>query len=195
MSSLYEQNPSLLLENPEIAEEFKKIMVYKKFPKGSLLCKAGTICNHLYIINSGITRMFYFKEDKDVTVHFCTEKDSASVFESYVKRKKSKFNIEALEDVEAMELSFFDIENLLIENPKFERFIRLFVQQLHVNLIERINDLHFHNARERYEKLFAKKPELFQRVPLKHLASYLNITPETLSRIRGNTTNGNRVIL
>ncbi|MEP0266757.1 Crp/Fnr family transcriptional regulator [Dokdonia sp.] len=185
MSSLYEQNPSLLLENSEIAEGFKKIMVYKKFTKGHLLCETGNICDHLYIIISGITRMFYYKENKDITVHFCTEQETASVFESYVKREKSKFNIEALEDVEAMEISFFDIENVLIKNPKFERFGRLFVQQLHLNLIERINDLHFHNAKERYEKLLERKPYLFQRVPLKHLASYLNITPETLSRIRG----------
>ncbi len=186
MNSLYDQSPLLLLKNQELAQELKKLMVCKKFPKGSLLCQTGTICNELYIINSGITRMFYFKEAKDVTVHFCMEQDSASVFESYVKNEKSKFNIEALEDVEAMQISFLAIENLLQKKPKFERNIRLFVQHLHVNLIERINDLHFHNAKERYEKLFDRNPDLFQRVPLKHLASYLNITPETLSRIRAN---------
>lgn len=183
--SEYQENPLLLLENPEIASAFQEIAVYKEYPKNHLLCETGTICNHFYIIISGITRMFYYKEGKDVTVHFCTEQETASVFESYVKQEKSKFNIETLEPVKAYVVSFQDFEYVFSKNCKLERHIRLFVQQLHVNLIERINDLHFHNATERYEKLLSKKPELFQRVTLKQLASYLNITPETLSRIRG----------
>ncbi len=184
MNSKYYSNPSLLLENSEIAEAFNDIMTYKKFPKHHLLCETGKVCKNMYIIQSGITRMFYYKEDKDVTVHFCTEQETASVFESYVKNEKSKFNIEALEELEVMEIAFTDLENLFSRSPEFERFGRLFVQQLHINLIERINDLHFHNAKERYDKLLTKKPHLFQRVSQKHLASYLNITPETLSRIR-----------
>ncbi|GAA3517825.1 Crp/Fnr family transcriptional regulator [Aquimarina addita] len=183
--SAYQENPSLLFQNPEIESAFKEIAVYKEYPKNYLLCKTGVVCNHFYIIISGMTRMFYYKEGKDITVHFCIEQETASVFESLVKREKSKFNIETLEPVKAYEVSFKDFEDLVSKNCKFERFGRLFVQQLHINLIERINDLHFHNATERYESLFDKKPELFQRASLGQLASYLNITPETLSRIRG----------
>lgn len=183
---VYHKNPALLLQNPEIAAAFQEIAIRKKFSKNHLLCRTGTVCNHFYIIISGITRMFYFKEGKDITVHFCTEQETACVFESFVKREKSKFNIIAVEDIDVYEISYLDFENLLGKNYKFERFGRLFIQQLHINLIERINDLHFHSSKERYEKLFSRRPELFQRVSLKHLATYLNITPETLSRIRAN---------
>lgn len=180
------QNMSLLLENQDIAEALENIMSYQKYPKHHILCKAGSVCNHFYIIISGIARVFYYNEDKDITVHFSMEQESITAIDSFVQRKESKYNVEALEDLEVMAVSYQDLENLFEKHPKHERFGRLFMQHIYIELCERIDDLQLNNAMERYNNLLSNKPALFQRVPLKHLASFLSITPETLSRIRGN---------
>ncbi len=183
---IYEENHALLFQNPEVASAITEIAIYNEYPKKHLLCKEGTVCDSFYIITSGITRMFYNKEGMDVTIHFSTENEAAGVYESFAKRNKSKFSIETLEPVIAYKITYDNFNKLLNENAKVERYFRFFIQKLHINLIERINDSYFYNAKERYEKFFSQKPELFQKVPLKYIASYLNITPETLSRIRNN---------
>ena len=185
MKSFFEKNASLLLETPELAEAFQSIMSFESFPKHAILHEAGKICNHMFIINSGIARVFYYKEDKDITVHFSAEQESITTIDSFIQRKKSKYNIEALEDLEVLKISHSDLENLFDKNPKFDRFGRLFLQQIYMDLVERIDDLQLHSAQERYDILLQKKPYLFQRVASKHIASFLSITPETLSRIRG----------
>ena len=183
--SFFEQNASLLLKNPELSEAFQGIMKYEKYPKNHILHKAGNICNHFYILISGVARVHYYKEDKDITVHFSLEQESITAIDSFIQSKKSKYNIELIEDTEVFAISKKDLENLFNEHPKYERFGRLFLQQIYIELVERIDDLQFHTANDRYENLLLKKPELFQRVPLKHIASFLGVTPETLSRIRG----------
>ena len=185
MNSFFEQNATLLLENPELAEAFQGKMKFQKFPTHALLHEAGKICSEMHLIISGISRVFYFKEDKDITCHFAAEQETITTIDSFIQRKKSKYNIEALEDLKVLKISHSDLENVFKSNPKYERFGRLFLQQIYIDLVERIDDLQLHTAQERYETLFAKKPYLFQRVTSKHIASFLGITPETLSRIRG----------
>lgn len=185
MNTFLEQNSALLLETPELAEAFQNIMVFEKYSKHHILHEAGSVCNHFYIITSGIARVFYYKEDKDITVHFSAEQESITTIDSFIQRKKSKYNIEALEDLEVLKISHSDLENLFDLNPKFERFGRLFLQQIYMDLVERIDDLQLHTAQERYQILLEKKPYLFQRVASKHIASFLGMTPETFSRIRG----------
>ena len=184
MNSFLEQNASLLLENPELAEAFQNIMEFEKYPKHHILHEAGRICNHMYIITSGAARVFYYKEEKDITVHISVEQESITTIDSFIQRKKSKYNIEALEDLEVLKISHSDLENLFESNPKFERFGRLFLQQIYIDLVERIDDLQLHTAQERYEILLNKKPYLFNRISAKHIASFLGMTPETFCRIR-----------
>lgn len=185
MLSFFENNPKLLLENPDLAEAFQEISEYKSFKKGELLHSTNSVCNHFFIILSGIARVFYFKEDKDVTAHIAQEQESITAIDSFIQRKKSKYSVEALEDLDVVMISRKNLEILFAKEPKFERFGRLFLEQIYIDLVERIIDIQMHTSQERYNNLLEKKPKLFQRVPAKHLASFLGMTAETFSRIRG----------
>lgn len=184
MNATFGQNASFLLNNSDFTEALREIMEYKRYSKHELLHESGKVCNHFYIIISGIARVFYYKEEKDITVHFSAEQESITTIDSFIQRKKSKYTIEALEELEVFAVSHSDLENLFESNPKYERFGRLFLQQIYIDLVERIDDLQLHSAFERYQILLEKKPYLFQRVSSKHIASFLGMTAETFSRIR-----------
>lgn len=174
-----------MLENPKLIADFQNIMTFEKFPKHHIIHEAGKICNKIYMITSGIARVFYYKEDKDVTCHFAAEQESITAVDSYIQRKKSKYSIEALEDLEVMVIEYDAMKSLFQKKPTYEHFGRLFLQHAYIDLVERLDDLQLHTAHERYETLLIKKSSLFQRVASKHIASFLGMTPETLSRIRG----------
>ena len=185
MITFFEQNASLFSQYPDILEDFQSIMSLEKFPKHHILHTEGFICDHLYVIISGIARVFYYKDGNDVSCHFAAEQETITAIDSFVQRKKSKYNIEALEDMEVFKVSFEDLENLFLKHPEYERFGRLFMQQNYVELAERIDHLQIKTAQERYQNLLETKPHYLNRIPLKHIATFLNVTPETLSRIRG----------
>lgn len=168
-----------------LISDFRNITTTNTFPKHHLLHQEGAICNHLYFIEKGVARSFYHKEGKDITAHFAVENGGITAIDSFIQRKKSRYNIEILEDAIVHTLSHQDIQVLLDQNPPYEKFVRLFLEQIYVDLAERVEDLLFYNAKERYDNLMLKSPSLHQRVNLGHIASYIGVTQETLSRIRG----------
>ena len=185
MESFFEQHASFFLETPELMQDFQSIMTFEKYPKHHLLHEEGFICDHLYFIVSGIARVFYYKNGKDITCYFSTEQETITAIDSFIQRKKSKYNVEALEDLEVYKISHSDLEDLFQKHPEYERFGRLFMQQAYIELVERIDDIQLQTAHDRYHTLLQKKPELFQRVSSKNIATFLGMTPETFSRVRG----------
>lgn len=173
-------------ELTDLFSDFEKVMKKETFQKNHLLHKEHSVCNNLYLIENGIARSFYHKDGKDITAHFATEGGTITAIDSFIQRKRSRYNIELLEKSEVIIISYQDIQKLLIEKPKYEKLIRIFLEQIYIDLAERIEDLLFHSAKERYEKITTNFPDLLQRVHLKHIASYIGITQETLSRIRSN---------
>ena len=168
----------------ELLTDFQKLMKKESFSKKDLLHKEGTICNHLFLIEKGIARSFYYKDGKDITAHFAVENGTITAIDSFIQRKNSRYNIELLEDSEIISISHQDMHALLQEKPQYEKYIRIFLEQIYIDLAERIEDLLFHTAKERYDKLVENTPGLLQRVNLMHIASFIGITQETLSRIR-----------
>ena len=168
----------------DFSEDFGKLMTFQELPTKHLLHCEGTICNHFYILHKGLARAFYYKDDKDITAHFAIENTTITAIDSFIQRKKSRYNIELLENTSLSYINYEDWKKLLEDKPHYEKYARIFLENIYIDIAERIEDLLFHSAKERYEKLLRKFPSLQQRVNLGHIASYIGITQETLSRIR-----------
>lgn len=165
-------------------QAFESIMHSMKCSKYDRLHIEGKVCNHLFLIKKGIARAFYYKDGQDITAHFAPEGTMITAIDSFIQRKRSRYNIELLESAEIVSISHKDLHDLLAREPEHEKLVRLYLQDIYVELQQRLEDILFHTAKERYEKLIEKNPNLLQRVNLGYIASYLGVTQETLSRIR-----------
>jgi CRP-like cAMP-binding protein len=175
-------DPTVLSEKSKDA--FLAMMRREEHEKGHVLVKPGTICNEMFFIEKGLTRTFYYKDDKDITDWFSTENTIACSILSFFRRIPDRRGIELLENSTLWSLHHDDLENLCKEHHEIERFTRGVITYGLLLVQERFDDLHFATAAERYRKLLHQQPSILQRAPLGMIASYLGITQETLSRIR-----------
>ncbi len=151
--------------------------------KRELLEDFGSTSKILYFIKSGTARTFYYKDGTDVTEYFALEGDLVTRVKSMLTQEPSLKAIEMIEEGEVIminTLSFFDLFDAF---PNIERLYRILLQNAYIETVDRLESIQFKSARERYEALI-NEDDLIQKVPLKYLASYLGITPESLSRIR-----------
>ena len=168
----------------EFFDDFSQLMNNAEFPSKHILHQEGEICDKLFIIHQGLVRAFYYKDGKDITAHFAIENTSITAIDSFIQNKKSKYTIEVLENTNLSWVTHKEWYELLSNKPHYEKYARLFLENIYIDIAERIEDLLFYTAKERYEKIAIKFPSLLQRVNLGHIASYIGITQETLSRIR-----------
>ena len=162
------------------------------FKKGQTIHNIGDVCNRLYFINSGLARAYMINQDgKDYTwCIFFNDKNSdmSNLFvvdyESFVNKKESRLSIEALEDCELVYLSRDNL-NFLYDNFKIgEHFGRLMSQEAYSILHNRMIDMQLKSAKERFEDFMRDTPYLLDKVPQYHIASYLGMTPQYLSRLK-----------
>ena len=174
--------------SPLSEDEEKQIVdlcVCRKYSKGDLLQPIGHTCRTYYFLLSGIARIFYFKNETDITEHFAFENNFVVRFESLYTGRPSSKAIELLESSEVLSINALGLNKLFDSSPRIERVFRKIGEAAHVSTINRIESLQFHTAEERYNALLEEQPDVVLRVPQKFIASYLGITPVSLSRIRG----------
>jgi CRP-like cAMP-binding protein len=156
----------------------------KKVRKKDFLLNYGETCKHIYFINEGFLRIFYYKNSKDITEWFAKEKHFCFSISSYFEEIPSKLIIEALEDSEILAISKVGFEKLRRTNLDVAN---LFIELISGSLIGsqiRMDSIQFETAEQRYTNLLKDQPEILKVVPLQYVATYLGITKETLSRIR-----------
>lgn len=174
---------------PFTEEEYKLIEPYFKMitlKKNEILLDEGQICNTFFIVESGLLRNYYNNNGLDVNFSFTMENHFTTNFEAYVNREPSKIIIQAMEKSTVWEVNTRAYPKVPGSSSAFSTFIRrLALRTLMVNE-EHHNMMRMHAPADRYQYIVDKKPELIQKIPLGHLASYLGITRETLSRIRNN---------
>lgn len=173
----------------DITEEHEAIILsafeLSTIKKKKDLLVSGQTCQYLYFITRGCLRSFYI-DSKGMEHIYQIRMDNnwISDLESFFSKAPSKYNIETLEDSQLLRISHEGLEQLLKDIPQLERYFRILFQKAYVNALSRLNATMWETAMDRYNEMLKEHPEVFQRVPLVYIASYLGITPESLSRIR-----------
>jgi len=156
-----------------------------EMPKGTKILRQGQTCKKLFYLEKGLGRSYYYNEKgKDVTVWFFSDDNIMVSVESFFQQKPSLYDMELLENSSLHYITYQDLQNLFDQYHSIERFGRLLAIQLLTDVVEKLNAIQFQTAKERYHFLIQKYPDIAYRAPLGHIASYLGITQETLSRIR-----------
>ena len=157
----------------------------KMLKKNEFFLTEGQICNFVGFINHG-TLIYYktLENGTEITTDFAFEQDWVTNNLSRLNNSPSKINIKAIEKTELLVLEQDILMDLYNRIPKIERLGRLLMEQAYLRIVQQNMDLQVFAAKERYGNLLNKYPEIFQRVPLYHIANYLGIAPKSLSRIR-----------
>jgi CRP-like cAMP-binding protein len=175
-----------LLKNIEQEKAEIIISLFKKMSvkKNTILLMEGQICRHNYIVENGLARKYFSYLDKEITTEIYLKGDIAHSFESFTKQTKSDECIVACTELEILCIDF----NKYTEAKKSYSWLieldLMFVEQYAIQLERKLKEQITLNAAERYEKILLNYPKIIQEVPLKIIASYLNVTVERLSRIR-----------
>lgn len=152
--------------------------------KGTVLFKIGEVASDAFFMVSGMARTYYYKEDKEITNNLCPENRVFISASSFYTGNPSYETSELLEDSEMIVIPREIMEKLCLEFLELKFMIRKLVETFYVILDQRTYFLHMKSAHERYQFLLQTNPDFFQRVPLRHIASFLGMTQETLSRLR-----------
>ncbi len=150
----------------------------------TIIVEEHQLADTLYYISTGCFRAYYLKDDKDITDWFAFEEEFISSLNSYFKNIPSPHFIEALEPTAYLELKRADVIALTEKHRCFETLALKSAQHFMLVLQNRIVALQFETAQVKYDTLVKSRPDILNRVPLTHIASYLGVTLETLSRIR-----------
>ncbi|MCP4439615.1 MAG: Crp/Fnr family transcriptional regulator [Aureispira sp.] len=164
---------------------FLSISKREEHPKNIQLLQAGRTCRKLYFIEKGILRFYYYNDaGKDITHWFRFENSFITELDSFLNKTESSYYIETLEETVVYSISLEGFYKLSSLFPETEKIWNLALVQFLLELGEKVKDLQFRDAPTRYSNLIEKHPDILQRVALGHIASYLGITQQSLSRIR-----------
>lgn len=173
--SLTQEEVTLFLSKTETS-------VYKA---KSILLSPGQIADCIYYVNSGVLRSFNINDNIiEHVLHFACEDWWMGDMYSYISGKPGNLFIEVLETAELVCISKENQQELYVKIPKLERFFRILAENSLVTHQERLMDNLSLSAEERFEKFYHKYPGLMQKVPQKHIASYIGVTPEFFSKMK-----------
>lgn len=168
----------------EELDVLESLLVPIKYGKGEIILQEGEVCRNISYIERGLIRQFYFKNGKEMTEHLGVERTIFMCIESLFKEEPTRLQVEALEPTLVYALPKARLEAAAMRNVNIQMLYRkileesLIQSQIHADLVR------FESAPNRYKRLCELNPQVVLRAPLTYIANYLQMTPETLSRIR-----------
>ena len=168
------------VELEDITNKFKSKVV----KKNNYLLRQGDTCKDLVFVQKGCLRLYYLKDDIEVSVWFAFQQSSAIEIYSFISENPSDYFLQAIEDSEVLYLPKTELNELYQYQPKMQEMMRNFWEAVLLDLINRFTALEKDSAEKRYLDLLSKQPDYLEKIPQKYLASFIGVTPTSLSRIR-----------
>ena len=162
----------------------ESILIPRKYTKGEIFLHEGETCENIYWIVKGLVRQFYFKNGKELTEYIATENSIVMCIESLFKEEPTHLQIQALEPSVIYSIPKRELEAAAIKCVNIQMLYRKILEESLIISQHHADMLRFETAQDRYQKLIKRSPQLVLRTPLVYIASYLQMTPETLSRVR-----------
>ncbi|TDQ22871.1 Crp/Fnr family transcriptional regulator [Tenacibaculum caenipelagi] len=177
-------------------EDLKIVLSYFKTikkNKNQILLSSGKISQVSYFVIKGSLRLFYIDEEgKDITRYIAFENQFATELVSFITNQPAQESIQVIENSELLYITHKDFRYLMKIIPKWKDFYNIYLEKAYVNNSKRLISFTTLNASERYKQLFEVNPNIVKRLPNKVVASYINISQETLSRIKSKFLSPNK---
>ncbi|MGF1637073.1 MAG: Crp/Fnr family transcriptional regulator [Cyclobacteriaceae bacterium] len=163
---------------------FEPFLKYKIFEAKEHFLRIEKICHEIGFINKGCFRTYYLADGKEINTHFAFENEFVTDYDSFLQEKPSRYFIQALENSEIVTFNLSALQNAYNESQNWERFGRIIAEQSYKLTTQRVESFLFLNGEQRYLDLLKNQPHIFDRIPQYHIASYLGLERESLSRLR-----------
>lgn len=162
----------------------ESVLVPMKFNKGEMILRDGEVCENIYYLEQGLIRQFYYKNGKELTEHLGEDHTIFMCIESLFREEPTKLQIEALEPSFVYALPKAKLEEVAMHNVNIQILYRKILEESLILSQEHADLVRFETASDRYQRMCKRWPQVVLRAPLVYIASYLQMTPETLSRVR-----------
>jgi CRP-like cAMP-binding protein len=156
----------------------------KTYKKGDFFLEEGETCKQVGFVTKGLLRYYINHDGDDKTYDFAQENNFVCNYESFIPRTPSTKNIQALEDCEILQISYDNLQLFYKSISQAERFGRIVIEQVFIQTLQDLSSFYTDTPELRYEKILRKHPDLLQRMSQYHIASYVGVKPQSLSRIR-----------
>lgn len=180
---------SIIDLDPKEIDCIKLLWKEKSIKKGDLFLAEGQICKQVGFIVNGLMRYYINHDGEDKTYAFARENNFICNNESFIPQTPSTKIIQALEDCEILQISYEDLQLFYKSVKQAERFGRLVIEQVFIQTLQDLSSFYTDTPKLRYEKFIKEHPDLQQRISQYHIASFVGVKPQSLSRIRKKTFN------
>jgi len=175
--------------NPKEKDCIKLLFKEKSIKKGDFFLVEGQVCKQAGFIVKGLIRYYINHDGEDKTYAFAQENNFVCNNESFIPQTPSTKIIQAVEDCEILQISYDDLQIFYKFIRQGERFGRLVIEQVFIQTLRDLSSFYTDTPEYRYEKFIKKHPDLQQRISQYHIASYVGVKPQSLSRIRKRISN------
>ncbi|GAB2702083.1 Crp/Fnr family transcriptional regulator [Mucilaginibacter koreensis] len=182
--NLLQSIQQIITLSPAEQDTVSSLFKEKAYKKGDFFLAEGQICKQVGFVNKGVLRYYINHDGEDKTYDFAQENNFICNYESFIPQLPSTKNIQALEDCEILQISYHDLQLFYSSVNGAERFGRLVIEQVFIQTLQDLSSFYTDTPELRYEKFLDKHPALLQRISQYHIASYVGVKPQSLSRIR-----------
>jgi CRP-like cAMP-binding protein len=175
---------SIIDLTPKEVDHINQLFKKKELKKGDFFLAEGQVCKQVGFIVKGLIRYYINHDGEEKTYAFAEENNFVCNYESFLPQTPSTKIIQALEDCEMLVISLADLQIFYKSIAQGERFGRLVIGQVFIQLLQDLSSFYTDTPEYRYEKFVKEHPGLQQRISQYHIASYVGVKPQSLSRIR-----------